>query len=851
MGLAPQIIGPDLPAPALGAFTASSFAPMVENLDAVERKETDDGFFVEKHPDGTIYYGSKDEETAAEGVKKFTGAEDKVTHFRNLAEEIPESVLRKLGENNCELIDADKKSRANWESRFTKGLMLMGVNDAGKGEGANFTGSSKAIHPVMAEAVVQFSSRAIAEVFPATGPVKAVINGEENDDLRGQRDRIQEHMNFQYTVEIEEAFDETDTMLFRLALEGSAFKKVYYNKLLERACVDFVSATDIIVPFNAKNLRSAARVTHSMGYSANEIKHLQLVGHFRDVDLQPPTGNDADGPSGDVVIEQIKKGEGREDTTTTAADEDQFDHRVYETAMYLDLEGFEHKKFSGENSGLKLPYIVTIEKESMTVLAIRRNYAFNDKKYKKLEYLTHYKYLPGLGFYGYGLLHMIGSLTDAANGSLRALLDSAQFANMQGGFRSKGSRIKTGDFTIAPGEWKEAEGTIEDLQKAFFSIPYKEPSNVLFQLMGSLTELARRFASTTEAMVGEAANTGPVGTTLALIEQGSKVFSSIHRRIHRAQALEFKCLHRVNANTLPQQKFFAPGKPAILRADYEQSEIDVIPVSDPNIFSDTQRIAQGQAIDALTKDAAPGMFDLYEVKLDMLGRMKVPTGVIARVLPDPDALYFRMGPVDEAMAMLYGRPVRAYPEQDHEAHIAAHMTWMQQLPPELQQIGQATVLAHIAEHHAWKYRMQIQNMLGVELPPPPNYAKRRLDLQGFTPLPIELENKIAMLTAQASAQMQPQQAQEQKTPEQIKAEMKAAIDEAKAQADETRKAVAFDNEERRKDEKHARDLQRAAEEDALNDELKDGETAAEILRKTAKDDATQRKSNQAGTSPAG
>ena len=516
-------------------------------------------------------------------------------HYSNLAEELPEQEINLIGKELVRAYEDDKSSRKNWEDQYSKGLSMLGVVVEDRQD--PFPGASGVHHPLLAEAATQFQARAIAEIFPAGGPVKTQVIGKVSDKKLDQSQRVQDFMNFQITQEIPDYFNELDQMLFYLALAGSAFKKVYFDNTLDRICSKFVPAEEFVISMENTDLETAERYTQVMKLTRNDIRKHQVSGYYKDIPLSKaestPGSND-----GDMVDQTLQRLEGM---TPSMADKI---HTVLEVHTNLDL---------GEDKNeLALPYIVTIDLDSQRVLSIRRNWKEEDSLRRKRTYFIHYKYLPGLGFYGFGLIQMIGGLQHASTGALRALLDSAAFANLNGGFRAKGARIEGGDITVSPGEWVEVEAYGDDLRKSFIPLPFKEPSPTLLQLLGVLTESGRRFASIADAMIGDSAGSGPVGTTIALIEQGSKVYSAIHKRIHQAQGREFKLIYELNGEYLDEEySFEVIGENKKIRRKDFTASISVVPVSDPNIFSQAQRIALAQTGLQLAQ-ASPDIIDVKE-----------------------------------------------------------------------------------------------------------------------------------------------------------------------------------------------------------------------------------------------
>ena len=662
-------------------------------------------------------------------------------HDANLAEHMDEHELGAIAEEVIESYEVDLESRAEWRKRKQRGIKLMGV--AEETGGGPFEGSSRVVHPMIIEACVQFSSRAIAELWPAEGPAKGKIPGEATEELVAQRDRVVDYLNYQATEEIPEAFWVMDKLLFLLPLDGSVFKKIDPDRTLGRIAHQLVTAEDLVVPYQTESLATAPRYTHRLKFARNDLKKQMRDGAYRRVDLADP-GDDME----DDLEHAIDRTEGRE---RGDRQEDQEDI-VLEQHVDWDLAGFEDvDPETGEPSDIGLPYVISVHKDSRKVLAIRRNWRRRDPSKTKRLWFQHYVYMPGLGFYGFGLYHAIGGLARAATGALRALLDAAQFANLPAGFKSKDAKMSGNTDALGPGEWRDTDLTSDDLGKAFYPAPYKEPSATLFQLLGFLEEKAQRFASTTEAMVGDADNKGPVGTTVALIEQGSKVFSAIHKRCHRSQGEELRFQSELNFDVLPADQpypYFVGGEEHYVIRDDFDGRVDVIPVSDPNIFSQTQRIAQGQGVVALAKEFA-GVIDAREAVRRMLEAMRVPD--IDGLMPDPTEIP-RMGAVEESMAFLYGKPVKVYPDQDHQAHIQVHMAWFRTLPPEGQKMMQGAVFAHLGQHMAWDYRLKIERTLGIQLPPPPDFDAA--DGKGMRKpgeeIPPEIERQIDAGSAQAA-----------------------------------------------------------------------------------------------------
>lgn len=723
---------------------------------------------------GGIQILTVEEETVLRSaMRSGRGLGDPGDHDANLADHLDDETQARLAQQVIEWVQYDEESRRDWQEREAKGIRMMGLSEETEG-GAKFPGASKAVHPLLVEACVQFQARAISELWPASGPVNTTIAGIRSPEREAQAERVHQYMNYQYVHDMPGAFDEEDRLLFRLPMSGSCFVKVCLDATTGKVVRRFVPPEDFVVPYRATDLESAPRYTHIIREPVSDIRRKQHLGIYRQIGLGP--ANEERGDSLGEVKDEIDATEGREDVGNTNDDR----HTNYEMHVYLDLTGFEDKDESGEETGIALPYIVTVNRDQQKVLAVRRNWAQEDPLKKKLMYFVHRKFMPGLGFYGYGFLHLIGGLSRAATGALRALLDTALFANVQGGWRAKGVNIPDGDALIRPGEWPEVEATFEELKKAFFTPDFKEPSVALFNLFSSLGEIGQRLATIPDSVVGDAPTNSPVGTTLALIEQAAKVFSAVHKRQHEGYKREFAIVARLNAMYGPDVYEYEVDGEAMQtkRADFD-SRIDVLPVSDPNIVTSTQRIAQAQSVLELS-GTAPDLYDRRAVHQRMLEAMRVPN--IKDLLLDQSEVP-RQGPVEENMALTQTMPVRAYIEQDHQAHLIVHQGWFMGLPAEQQEIVQAAYQAHVAEHMAMAYRLQIEQMMGGQMPQIPPGQE----------IPPEIENEIARqvaLRVQAAISSQPAVDPE--------AEALARENEA-AQAEQGRKDAIAAHEQGRKD----------------------------------------------------
>jgi len=693
--------------------------------------------------------------------------DDSDEHSANIMHDLDRRELSELANKIIEWVDVDLESRKDWEQRMEQAMELMGLNNIPMEE-LPFDGASAVTYPLIGEAVVQFQSRAIEEVFPSEGPVKTKIVGESTIEKQEQADRVKNHMNYQILDQDRSYFWQVDQMLFYLPLGGSAFKKTYFDPTSEMVVSRFIKSPDFIVPYIATDLASAPRYTHRMFKNESEMKKLFESGFWEEVDLPLVTPF-----ATDTLDDRERYHQDQADSRSADVHSDDNVYTVYECHCDLELEADQDRY----KRKAPLPYIATVERETREVLSIRRNWKEDDALMQKRIWFTHYKYLPGIGFYGFGLLHMIGSVSEATSATIRALLDAAAFANMQGGYVSNDAKMAPGDEHIAPGVYKEVNMTAEELNRAFYTPNFKEPSQALAKLFEILRDAGKSFSSTTEVMTGEAKNTGPVGTTIALIEQGSKPFSAIHRRLHMAAAEEFKLRAELNYEFLPDQYPYKveDAEAVVMRNDYD-GRVDVIPISDPNIFSSTQRIAQGQALIELS-DAHPALYNQMECHQRFLRAIRIP---------DPEGVLqkeesVREDPVQENMKMLQGQGAKAFMDQDHDAHITVHMNFVNGLQPEaLEQMGQI-MQAHMAEHYAMKYFVEMQRQMGGQLPAPGSYSAEQ-------PLDPEMELQISQRAADIP-QIQIMEPGEGMDPEEEQ----------------------FEREEARKDDEHERDQSRKDE----------------------------------------
>lgn len=702
---------------------------------------------------------------------------DSKGHSENLKDKLSDREQALLAEKTLQKIEADEKSRQDWGTRMDQAMELLGLRNIPMDD-LPFDGASSITYPLIGEAVVQFQARAIEEAFPSEGPVKTKVVGKRDLGRTEQAERVKDHMNYQMVDQDKAYFWHTDQMLFYLPLAGSAFKKTYPDTIQDMVVSRFVKAEDLIVAYTATDLHSAVRYTHRMRMSDVALKKLFHRGFYDEIDL-PDTIIDIDAQTvGDDAGRAL---EDEADNRQPSVHEDDRMYTVYECHMDWEFEP-DQKRY--EKKDVPLPYVITIEAESRKILSIRRNWKEQDEGCQKRVWFTHYRYLPGLGFYGFGLLHMIGSVAETSSGTIRALLDSAAFSNMQGGFMSKDAKLKPGDNHITPGVYKECDMTAEELSRAFYTPPFKQPSPALVELFQQVTDAGRRFASITDENVGDAPNTGPVGTTVALIEQASKVFSGVHRRLHMSQAEEFQLRAELNFEWLPDEYPFEINgeEKTVKREDYD-GRVDIVPVSDPNVFSSTQRIAQAQAL-LERSQLAPDLYDRNKVEERFLQAIRIPD--YEELLVSNEVK--RVDPVTENAMMLTGKPAKAFLEQDHQSHIQVHMNFMQGLNDEALQMVSSIMQAHLAEHYAQMYWFNMNQRLSGALPP--------LDMDATDEEHEEMAPDVEALVAQAAAEAGTMQLMPPSEPPPSEDEIAE---------------IEFQNEERRKDEAHQAALTREME----------------------------------------
>ena len=611
----------------------------------------------------------------------------------NLANKIQEETLAQISNELRSQFSVDLTSRKDWEQSYIKGLDLLGFKYT---EVSNpFRGAASVSHPLLAEAVTQFQAGAYKELLPAGGPVKTTIIGEVNEIVEQQAERVKEFMNYQLMYKMKEYDPEMDQLLFHLPLAGSAFKKIYYDSNMARPCAKFVPSEDLVVNYGASELDDAERITHVIKISPNDLKRQMISGFYRDIDMEE---DDELYSSYSDIQEKYDELEGVKKSAYAGQ------YELLEMHVDLDLEGFENIGADGEPTGLKLPYVVTLEQGNGIILSIYRNYLQNDPMFMRQKYFVHYKFLPGLGFYGFGLVHMLGGLTRTATAALRALLDAGTLSNLPAGFKSRGLRVRDDEEPLTPGEFRDVDAPGGDLRNALLPLPYKGPDGTLFQLLGFVVDAGRRFAAIADMKVGDGSQANPVGTTMALLEQGTKVMSAIHKRCHNAQKQEFELLAKLFASSLPPEYPYnvQGGNRAIKATDFDD-RVDVMPISDPNIFSMSQRIMLAQTQLQLAQ-SNPQVHNLYEA----YRRMYISLGVqqVEAILPPPA----KPTPIDPGMENAQALRLQAlvvFPEQDHDAHIEAHRAFMSSfLVRNNPQV--ATILqAHIVEHMSAQARNEV------------------------------------------------------------------------------------------------------------------------------------------------
>ena len=652
----------------------------------------------------------------------------------NLAEFLDESVLEELASELANDFDDDIGSRKDWMQTYVDGLELLGMKIEERTE--PWEGACGVYHPLLSEALVKFQAETMMSTFPAAGPVKTQIIGKETPEKKAAAVRVQDDMNYQLTDVMTEFRPEHERMLWGLGLSGNAFKKVYFDPHMDRQVSLFVPAEDLVVPYGASNLETSERVTHVMRKTENELRRLQVAGFYRDIDLGEP----------DNVLDEVEKKIAEKMGFRATTDSR---YKLLEMSVDLDLPGYEHEE-DGKPTGIKLPYIVTVEKGSSKVLAVRRNWEPDDETYQKRQHYVHYGYVPGFGFYCFGLIHLIGAFAKSGTSLIRQLVDAGTLSNLPGGFKTRGMRVKGDDTPIAPGEWRDADVASGTLKDNLLPLPYKEPSQTLMALLGQIVEEGRRFANTADLTLSDMSAQAPVGTTLAILERTLKNMSAIQARVHYSMKQELGLLKHIIAEYTPDDYDYQPseGSRKAKKSDYD--DVDVIPVSDPNASTMAQKIVQYQAVLQLAQ-GAPQLYNLPLLHRQMLEVLGIKD---AQKLVPMDDDQKPTDPVSENQNVLKGKPVKAFLSQDHKAHIVVHMAAMQD--PKIQallqqnpmaQAMQSAMMSHINEHLGFEYRKQIEETLGMQLPPQTDESGEEVQMSP------EVEARLSPMLAQAAQQL--------------------------------------------------------------------------------------------------
>ena len=740
----------------------------------------------------------------------------------NLADFMEDSDLSTLASELIGYYRSDKESRADWERTYIEGLDLLGLKHEDRT--TPWDGACGVFHPLLTESVIKFQSQSIQELFPASGPVKTSIVGVIDEDKEKQAHRVQDYLNYLVTEKMSEYRSETERLLFSLPLAGSAFRKVYFDPNMGRPCSMFVPAEDFIVSYGASDLSTCERATHVMKRSSNEIRKMQVAGFYSDVDIGKASEDT------DEIKHKYEELTGNSSTYDLDAR-----HTILEIQVELDLAGFEDTQ-RGEPTGIALPYVVSIDLSSRKVLSIRRNYYEDDSQRMKREHFVHYQYMPGLGFYGFGLIHMIGGLAKSATSLLRQLVDAGTLANLPGGLKSRGLRIKGDDTPIMPGEFRDVDVPGGSIKENISFLPYKEPSSVLYQLLGDIVEEGRRFATAADVKAADMNSEAPVGTTLAILERSMKVMSAVQARLHASMRRELRLLSNIVYDFGPSDYPYATKDNAVVREDFD-GRVDVIAVSDPNSGTMAQRIMQYQAALQLSQQN-PEMYDLPLLHRQMLDVLSIRDA--DKIVPMEDDIK-PTDPVSENMNILNNKPVKAFIYQDHEAHIQAHMAFIED-PKILQIAGRsplakqmvAAMSAHVQEHLAFAYRQQVEKELGVNLPAPDENLPEDIELRIarlVAPAAEQLKGKNEQEMAQQKAQEQAQDpvvqmAQRELAIKEMQAQSKAQIDQARLQL-ETAKAMSKANYDSQK-------LNR-------DEEIRKAELAVRVAEDNAKDQLESRR----------
>jgi hypothetical protein len=705
-------------------------------------------------------------EDPEDAVEEDTAEQD---FYANISEDMDERVLNQLSSDLINDYQKDKESRKDWEDGYLKGLDLLGFKYVEQNR--PFRGAAGVTHPLLAEAVTQFQAQAYKELLPSEGPVKTQVLGLKTDETTEQANRVKDFMNYMIMERMEEYTPEFDQMLFYLPLAGSTFKKVYYDAMLERAVSKFVPAEDLVVPYYATDLKEAPRITHVLRQSENDLLKKMASGFYREVELMKPQQKD------NKIKDKYNEIEG-----TKKVESDDMMFSILELHVDLDLSDYISED-QEDSLGIKIPYIVTIEESSREVLSIYRNYVEGDPKFVRKDYFTHFKFLPGLGFYGFGLIHMIGGLSRTATSALRQLLDAGTLSNLPAGFKSRGMKVRDDDQPIQPGEFRDVDAPGGNIRDQFQLLPFKEPSQTLFNLMGFCVDAGRRFAATTDTAVGEGNQAAAVGTTIALMERGSRVMSAIHKRCYYAMRQEFKLLSKVIAEYLPPEYPYAVyGADRIIKSLDFDARVDILPVADPNIFSMSQRVtlAQTQLQIAQTNPQLHNLHEAYTRVYEALGTKQIPELLKPEVKPTPK------DPAIENAEALQMQIAQAFPDQDHDAHIAAHSAFLRTRMVQINPPVYALLQGHISQHVSFKAQKEVMAMMQQ------NQQMMMMAQQNPQQFQIMLDSEVAKRIAQLTSEL-------------VQAEM---------QSDGTKQDPLIMLKQRELD-LRAMDMQRRAETDAL------------------------------------
>jgi hypothetical protein len=703
--------------------------------------------------------------------------EEPIGFDENLVEHLNPGIVEEIVSEIISDFDDDISSRRDWIKAYVDGLELLGLKIEERMD--PWPGACGVYHPLLSESLVKFQAETIMEIFPASGPVKTEIIGKETPEKKDAAARVEADMNYRLTDEMTEYRPETERLLWGLGLSGNAFRKVYFDPGLNRQTAIFVPAEDVVVPYGASNIETSPRVTHVMRKTENELRRLQVMGFYADIDLGEPNN------TMDEVEKKIAEKMG-----FRATSDDRY--KLLEMQVNLDIEGFEHTDEDGEPTGLALPYLVTIEKGSNKCLAIRRNWEEGDETHKKRQHFVHYGYIPGFGFYCFGLIHLIGAFAKSGTSIIRQLVDAGTLANLPGGFKTRGMRVKGDDTPIAPAEFRDVDVPSGAIKDNLMLLPYKEPSQVLLTLLNQIVEDGRRFANTADLQASDMSANAPVGTTLAILERTLKVMSAVQARIHYSMKQELRLLKNIIADYTPEEYEYQPieGDRKAKKSDYDM--VDVIPVSDPNAATLSQKVVQYQAVIQLAQQA-PQLYDLAYLHRQMLEVLSIPNANKLVALEDDQK---PMDPMSENIQAMKGKPLKAFIYQDQDAHIAAHQAFMQD-PIVMQTIGQnpqanlimASLQAHIADHLGFSYRAKLEKQMGVTMPPPDKELPKELEVELSKLIAVASQQLLQANKAQVAQQQAQQQAQDpliqmQQAELQIKGQeiqRKAAKDQTDAQ----------------------------------------------------------------------